>query len=99
MATRHHSRGSRTLHLNRQGRERFQARRPERVVHRRRHTDAYLLGRALLFMMFLVAVDVKDFWDKSGSSARYALVLIPLGAAVLIRIRYHGPLVRRWSAP
>jgi hypothetical protein len=99
MATRHPSQGARPLPLDRQVRERFQARRPERVVHRPRHTDAYLLGRALLFMMFLVAVDVKDFWDKSGSSARYALVLIPLGAAVLIRIRCHGPLVRRWSAP
>jgi O-Antigen ligase len=81
------------------GRERFLARRPEQIHRRPRHTDGFVLGRALLCMMFLVAVDVKDFWDKSGSSARYALVLIPLGAAAMIRIRYRGPLVRRWSTP
>jgi hypothetical protein len=50
-------------------------------------------------MMFLVAVDVKDFWDKSGSSARYGLLLVPIGAALLIRLRYRSTLLRRWSPP
>jgi O-Antigen ligase len=94
-----HPRAPRRLPARSDGPDRFLARRPEQVLHRPRHTDGFVLGRALLFMMFLVAIDVKDFWDKSGSSARYALVLIPLGAAALIRVRYRGPLVRRWSAP
>ncbi len=49
--------------------------------------------------MLLVAVDVKDFWDKSGSTARYGLLIVPIGAALLIRLRYRGTLLRRWSAP
>jgi hypothetical protein len=81
------------------GHDRYLVRRPQRTPTRPKHTDGFVLGRALLFMMFLVAIDVKDFWDKSGSSARYALVLVPLGAAALIRIRYRTPLVRTWSAP
>src|SRR2546425_9178728 len=61
-------------------------------------TDSYRLGRTLLGMMFLVALDASNFFDRGGP-ARYVLLLIPLAAILLIRLRYKSTLVRRMSFP
>jgi len=50
-------------------------------------------------MMLVVSLDFRDFFDKSGSTARYGLLLIPIGAVVLARLRRRHLLLRRWSAP
>jgi O-antigen ligase len=50
-------------------------------------------------MMLVVSLDFRDFFDKSGSTARYGLLLIPIGVVVLARLRRRSLLLRRWSAP
>ena len=50
-------------------------------------------------MMLVVSLDFRDYFDKSGSTARYGLLLIPIGIVLLARLRRRHLLLRRWSAP
>ncbi len=61
-------------------------------------TDSYRLGRTLLAMMLLVAIDAGNFFDRGGP-ARYLLLVIPLGSIAFTRLRYRSSLIRRMSFP
>jgi len=50
-------------------------------------------------MMLVVSLDFRDYFDKSGSTARYALLFIPFAGILLARLRFRSTLMRRWSAP
>src|SRR5215467_6347603 len=66
---------------------------------RPRATTAYRLAWAILAMMLVVSLDFRDYFDKSGSTARYGLLLIPIGGVLVARLRRRSTLIRRWSAP
>ena len=60
-------------------------------------TDTYVLWRAYLLIMLAAAFDVYDWLDRSvqGGSNRYLIIAVPVVAAVWIRLRQPGFLVRR----
>jgi O-antigen ligase len=63
---------------------------------RRRHTDAYRLCRAFVFILAATALDVSNFLDK-GNEARYALLLVPIAMVLLVRRK--GQPIRRLTKP
>ena len=63
------------------------------------HSDSYAYARWVLFMLLLVTVDVSDFTDRSGSPARYVILLFPLIGAAGAILRSKSLRVRRLSAP
>ena len=60
-------------------------------------TDSYRLAVAFLLIMAASAVDVFDHLDRGGL-ARYGILLIPVAAVVLNRLRFPSTLVRAPSS-
>ena len=62
-----------------------------------RSTDTFVLWRAYLVIMLAASFDVYDWLDRSiqGGATRYLIIAVPIGAAVWIRLRQPGFLVRR----
>ena len=64
------------------------------MTDRVRSTDAYRLARALIVILVLVTLDVAKFLDK-GTSVRYLILLVPIGAYVAMRIHQRTMHFRR----
>jgi hypothetical protein len=62
-----------------------------------RSTDTFVLWRAYLLIMLAASFDVYDWLDRSvqGGATRYLIIAVPILAAVWIRMRQPGFLVRR----
>ncbi|HWC70082.1 MAG TPA: hypothetical protein VG993_02860, partial [Actinomycetota bacterium] len=62
-----------------------------------RSTDSFVLWRAYMLIMLAAAFDVYDWLDRSvqGGGTRYLIIAVPIVAAVWIRLRQPGFLVRR----
>ena len=62
-----------------------------------RSTDTFVLWRAYLLIMLAASFDVYDWLDRSvqGGATRYLIIAVPIVAAVWIRMRQPGFLVRR----
>jgi hypothetical protein len=62
-----------------------------------RSTDSFVLWRAYLLIMLAASFDVYDWLDRSvqGGATRYLIVTVPIVAAIWIRMRQPGFLVRR----
>jgi hypothetical protein len=62
-----------------------------------RSTDSFVLWRAYMLIMLAAAFDVYDWLDRSiqGGATRYLIIAVPIVAAVWIRLRQPGFLVRR----
>ena len=62
-----------------------------------RSTDSFVLWRAYLLIMLAASFDVYDWLDRSvqGGATRYLIIAVPIVAAVWIRLRHPGFLVRR----
>jgi O-antigen ligase len=60
-------------------------------------TGAFRFSRAALVVFLAASIDVFNFLDR-GNQARYALVLIPVGSIVLIRLRQPSAYIRRMAA-
>jgi O-antigen ligase len=69
---------------------------PRSAPRRRAHTDAFRLGRGLIFILAATALDVTNYLDK-GSEIRYVILLVPIGALFLARRRGQG--FRRLATP
>ncbi len=64
------------------------------MTERVRSTDAYRLARALIVILVLVTLDVAKFLDK-GTSVRYLILLVPIGAYVGMRMHRRTMRFRR----
>lgn len=62
-----------------------------------RSTDSFVLWRAYMLIMLAASFDVYDWLDRSvqGGATRYLIMTVPIVAAVWIRLRQPGFLVRR----
>jgi O-Antigen ligase len=62
-----------------------------------RSTDTFVLWRAYLLVMLAASFDVYDWLDRSiqGGATRYLIIAVPIVAAVWVRLRQPGFLVRR----
>jgi len=62
-----------------------------------RSTDTFVLWRAYLLIMLAASFDVYDWLDRSvqGGATRYLIIAMPIVAAVWVRMRQPGFLVRR----
>lgn len=62
-----------------------------------RSTDTFVLWRAYLLIMLAASFDVYDWLDRSvqGGATRYLIIAVPIVAAVWVRMRQPGFLVRR----
>lgn len=67
------------------------------MATRVRSTDSFVLWRAYLLIMLAASFDVYDWLDRSvqGGATRYLIVTVPIVAAIWIRMRQPGFLVRR----
>jgi O-antigen ligase len=57
-------------------------------------TDTYVLGIAFLLVLLATTLDVPNLLDR-GNALRYALLLVPIGALVVIRLRAPSSFIRR----
>ncbi len=62
-----------------------------------RRTDAAVLARGVLLLMLVASLDAFNFFDRPNGGLRYTILIIPWGAAILIRARRPSMLVRRWA--
>jgi hypothetical protein len=61
-------------------------------------SEPYRFGQAFVLVLLAGALDLFDYLDRGGWP-RYLLLLVPLGAVVLIRLRRPSTLIRRPSLP
>jgi O-antigen ligase len=58
------------------------------------HTDAYRMARSFLILMSLVTVDVFNVLDRGGA-VRYLILLVPIVAMALVRMREPSFMLRQ----
>ncbi len=64
---------------------------------RERPTDAYTLAMAVVILMFIAALDAFNFFDRPNGGLRYTILIIPIAAVAIIRMRRPSFFVRRPS--
>jgi O-antigen ligase len=59
-----------------------------------RRSDAFIIYGGIMLLMVVASLDVLNFFDRPNGFSRYLILLLPIGAAFLVRARKPSLLIR-----